>query len=567
MQIENKIAYFKKKEVFEPLISSIPQGLNPIVFIEDTREMWTCGTYFSIGYPSIEISEVSGSVQVSIGNSFFLMSTVGESLSVRRGDGNRIIFSSSALNRVDTESPLMWDSTNKKLLHMISQVIPGSYGQSTNLGNASIFVVPYITVDQYGHVMSMENHNVEIRDYVEQLSPSSSLVERNVLLSYNEANEDMDTSQVRKGRGITYNDSLQRLTVQGGINSYGAVNVDSDLTVTGGYIIGNLKGNVDGEAKPKMHLSNKPEYGGSSTKLYGHVLLQDVLNNKPDPSSTNENVGNINVTAIAASPLMVWNALESAKSYADSLLGANNAMVFKGNIEAGTTSPGNFTPLADVGNTYVVTFNSESSYVNNIGYINGEPVEIGDLIICKESTTGASSGNYLEIKKKWTFVQTNTTGAVIGPTSSVVGQIAIFNNTSGTLIKGLQNGNVGQILTIGNSGIPQWAAPAQQTWRPISYYKDQEVIEHLSNDPTSGSLIFKGAGKLVIESDNGVLTFKVESDNTWRPIYVYTPDSDKSIQLGTDSSLSFSSDFLLVDGEIVEGWAYVDQMGNITYSR
>ena len=68
--------------------------------------MWTCGTYFSIGYPSIEISEISGSVKVEIGNSFFLMSTAGDSLSIRKGDGNRIIISSNALTSVNTEAPL-----------------------------------------------------------------------------------------------------------------------------------------------------------------------------------------------------------------------------------------------------------------------------------------------------------------------------------------------------------------------------------------------------------------------------------------------------------------------------
>ena len=55
MIIDKKIVYARKKEEFEPLIPTIPEGLNPVVFIEDTREMWTCGTYFSIGYPSIEV--------------------------------------------------------------------------------------------------------------------------------------------------------------------------------------------------------------------------------------------------------------------------------------------------------------------------------------------------------------------------------------------------------------------------------------------------------------------------------------------------------------------------------
>ena len=115
--IDSKFAYIKKKETFKSLISSIPEGLNPIVFIEDTKEMWTCGTYFSIGFPGIDVSETSGSVKVEIGNSFFWMSTTGDSINVKKGDGNRIIINSNALNKIDTEAPLEWDAANKKLLH------------------------------------------------------------------------------------------------------------------------------------------------------------------------------------------------------------------------------------------------------------------------------------------------------------------------------------------------------------------------------------------------------------------------------------------------------------------
>lgn len=457
MIINSKFAYIKKKEVFEPLITTIPKGLNPIVFIEDTREMWTCGTYFSIGYPSIEISESSGSVKVSIGNSFFLLSTAGESISVRKGDGNRIIISSNALNRVDTEAPLTWDTANRKLLHMDSGVAPGSYGQSTNLGNASVFIVPNIMIDSTGHITYAQNYNVEIRDYVEQLAPSTLAGNRNVLLSYNADSESMDTSQVRKANGLLFNDSTQRLTVEGGLDTNGPVFVNhGDLSVLDGYIIGHLKGDVEGEAKPKIHLSNKPEYGGASINLYGHVKLQDILNNKPEPSSDNENINDANVVnAIAASPLMVWNAIQTAKDYADSILGSNNAMLYKGSIEAGITYPGTYTPIGQIGNTYVVTFGS-GNYIDSVGYVNGEPVEVGDLIICKEETPAATSTTWETVKSKWTYVQTNNTGVVSGPSSSTIGQLAVFNNTKGKLIKGLPNGNVGQILSIDESGIPAW---------------------------------------------------------------------------------------------------------------
>lgn len=457
MIINSKFAYVKKKETFEPLITAIPKGLNPIVFIEDTREMWTCGTYFSIGYPSIEISESSGSVKVSIGNSFFLLSTAGESISVRKGDGNRIIISSNALNRVDTEAPLTWDTANRKLLHMDSGVAPGSYGQSTNLGNASVFIVPNIMIDNTGHITYAQNYNVEIRDYVEQLAPSTLAGNRNVLLSYNADSESMDTSQVRKANGLLFNDSTQRLTVEGGLDTNGPVFVNhGDLSVLDGYIIGHLKGDVEGEAKPKIHLSNKPEYGGASINLYGHVKLQDILNNKPEPSSDNENINDANVVnAIAASPLMVWNAIQTAKDYADSILGSNNAMLYKGSIEAGITYPGTYTPIGQIGNTYVVTFGS-GNYIDSVGYVNGEPVEVGDLIICKEETPAATSTTWETVKSKWTYVQTNNTGVVSGPSSSTIGQLAVFNNTKGKLIKGLPNGNVGQILSIDESGIPAW---------------------------------------------------------------------------------------------------------------
>lgn len=514
MIINKKIVYARKKEEFEPLIPTIPEGLNPVVFIEDTREMWTCGTYFSIGYPSIEVSEVSGSVKVQIGNSFFLLTPTGDSISLRKGDGNRIIISSNALNRVDTEPPLKWDASNRKLLHMESGVASGSYGQSTNLGNASVFVVPNFIVDATGHVTFAENHNIEIRDYVEQVAPSNQMAERNVLLSYNEANNNMDTSQVRKANGLTFNDATQRITIAGGMTSDGAVTVNhGDVSVLDGYIIGKLKGDVEGQATPKIHLSLKPEYGGASTKLYGHVKLQDILSRKPDPSSDNENINDTNVVAaIAASPLMVWNAIETAKSYADSILGSNNAMLFKGALEAGISSPGTYTPMADAGNTYVVTFGN-GAYRDSVGYINGVSVEVGDLLICKEATAASDGTNWEEVSKKWTYAQTNTTGVVSGPSSATIGQLAVFDSITGKLIKGLPNGSVGQMLVINESGIPTWANKPDRLNHALSF--QVKGVEFTSFDGYEAKKVnFIAGDNMFITPDNqGNLTLAADPGN------------------------------------------------------
>ena len=310
MDINSKFIYAKTRAAFEREIPNIPEYLKPIVFIEDTKEMWTMGTYFSIGYPSLIVSEKDGIVKVELGDSNFTITTSGESLSIRKGTGNSIIISSNALTKVDTESPLHWDSLNKKLLHSESGVTVGSYGQSSNLDNGSIFNIPNIVVDKYGHIVSASTKIVAIRDYVEQLAPSNSESEKNILLSYNEVSNNSDTAQTRKANGLTFNDATKKITVPGGANIGGPVNVSNgDLTVIGGQIIGDLRGNVTGEATPKIHISTEPEYGGASTEMYGHVKVQDTLGvTAPPQSSNNADPGNPNVTlGVAASPYMVWS--------------------------------------------------------------------------------------------------------------------------------------------------------------------------------------------------------------------------------------------------------------------
>ena len=326
MDINSKFIYAKTRAAFERELSNIPPGLNPIVFIESTKEMWTMGTYFSIGYPGIEITEGTNDVTVNIGDSSFSLSTRGDSLNVKKSTtGNEIILSSTALTKVDTEAPLKWDIVDDKLLHLESGVIPDYYGQSTAIEGASIFTIPYLSVDPYGHVTSAKSVNIQIRDYVTQLTPSDILTDRNVLLgSGDTGNQASETGQVRKANGLTYNDNSGQLNVKGGINAGGSINVtDGDLTVVGGQIVGDLKGNVTGSATPKIHLSTEPEYGGASTELYGHVKIQDTLgviaplasSVETDPSSSTI------IRGIAASPLMVWNVKEELNNKIDALPG------------------------------------------------------------------------------------------------------------------------------------------------------------------------------------------------------------------------------------------------------
>ena len=98
------------------------------------------------------------------------------------------------------------------------------------------------------------------------------------------------------------------------------------------------------------------------------------------------------------------------------LLGANDALVFKGIIDGKHPLP---TANYEVGHTY---------RVNEAGTYAGQKCEQGDLIICIADALSTSTPH-------WTVAQTNIDGAVIGPNGATDNNIALFNDATGKLIK------------------------------------------------------------------------------------------------------------------------------------
>jgi hypothetical protein len=115
---------------------------------------------------------------------------------------------------------------------------------------------------------------------------------------------------------------------------------------------------------------------------------------------------------------------KAVKTYADALIAANDAMVFKGVIDA-SGNP-NY-PAADRGHAYKI------SVAGKIGGASGLNVEVGDLILC--ITDGTSAGTQAAVGANWTVVQTNLDGAVIGPASATDGAIATYSGTSGKVVQ------------------------------------------------------------------------------------------------------------------------------------
>lgn len=109
-------------------------------------------------------------------------------------------------------------------------------------------------------------------------------------------------------------------------------------------------------------------------------------------------------------------------------MGESDAMVYKGTLAGGSTGAyGALTPAANKGYTYKVT---------TAGLIDGVRVEVGDMLICNtDSTAAATANNYSTVAANWDFIQGNQDGVVVGPASATSGNVAVFDGTTGKLIK------------------------------------------------------------------------------------------------------------------------------------
>lgn len=107
------------------------------------------------------------------------------------------------------------------------------------------------------------------------------------------------------------------------------------------------------------------------------------------------------------------------KSYVDGLLGAADAMIFKGTIGTGGTVTALPVPY-QAGWTYKVI---------TAGTYAGKNTEVGDLLVA------TADQNVEVVNSEWTVVQTNIDGAVTGPVSSTDNHVAIFDGATGKIIK------------------------------------------------------------------------------------------------------------------------------------
>lgn len=125
-------------------------------------------------------------------------------------------------------------------------------------------------------------------------------------------------------------------------------------------------------------------------------------------------------TTLAANSDTSVATQKAVKAYIDALLGAQDAMVYKGVIDC-SANP-NY-PAASAGHTYRV------SVAGKIGGASGKTVEVGDIAICLTDAT--SSGNEASVGANWNVIQNNIDGALVGPAASITdGNPAVWDTTN-----------------------------------------------------------------------------------------------------------------------------------------
>ncbi len=185
------------------------------------------------------------------------------------------------------------------------------------------------------------------------------------------------------------------------------------VKVQNGFELGELH-NVDA-LNPS---NNDGLFYNTTTSLWEHKSIATALGYTP------ENVANKSTDVSLGTSDTLYPTQNAVKVYTDNILGNSNALVYKGTIDCSTNPD---YPTADAGWMYI------ASVAGKIGGASGTDVEVGDMIIC--NTDGTVSGNQATVGQYWNVIQKNIVGAVTGPASSVNNTVAVFDGTTGKVIK------------------------------------------------------------------------------------------------------------------------------------
>lgn len=460
------------------------QYTNSIVFIKDSQEIYTHGTFYAIpdSYKGKITSLESAVAALQAAKAFSKVSdgtNVAESPS---HDGTLKFNKGSNVNITVGTDGVTISATNTKYTQGSGISIEGTtinHSNSVTAGTAKgdnsktlafggTFTIPSITYDAQGHVTAKGTTTMTM-----PAAPSftnwqaKNVVGASATATANAATTNATTflnlienGAVRSSHQITGTgkvtvtaDATGKVTINGAATTAASGSANGTIAIDGVNVAVKGLGSAAYTASTAYATAaqgTKADNAVPNTRtVNGHALSANVTVTKADVglgNVTNESkatmftspaftgtptaptaAGGTNTTQIATTAFVI-NEIGSKIS-------AAQALRFKGTIGTDgdvTELPANYT----VGDTYVV---------KAAGNFAGEGCEAGDMIICVKSGTTAANGD-------WSVIQRNLDGAVTG--KSLTANAVILGN-GGSTVKALANGTTGYVLKATASG-PAW---------------------------------------------------------------------------------------------------------------
>lgn len=462
------------------------QYTNSIVFIKDSQEIYTHGTFYAIpdSYKGKITSLESAVAALQAAKAFSKVSdgtNVAESpshdgtLKFNKGSNVNITVGTDGvtISATDTKyTPGSGISIEGTTINHSNSVAAGTAkgDDSKTLAFGGTFTIPSITYDAQGHVtakgtttMTMPAAPSFTNWQAKNIVGASGTATANAVTT-NETTflNLIENGAVRSSHQITGTgkvtvtaDATGKVTINGAATTAASGSADGTIAIDGVNVavkgLGSAaytastayataaQGTKADNAVPKTTTVNGHALSDNVTVTKADVGLGNVTNESKATMFTNAALtgtptaptasGGTNTTQIATTAFVI-NEIGSKIS-------AAQALRFKGTIGTDgdvTELPANHT----VGDTYVV---------KAAGNFAGEGCEAGDMIICVKSGTTAANTD-------WSVIQRNLDGAVTG--KSLTANTVILGN-GGSTVKALANGTAGYVLKATASG-PAWQA-------------------------------------------------------------------------------------------------------------
>lgn len=462
------------------------QYTNSIVFIKDSQEIYTHGTFYAIpdSYKGKITSLESAVAALQAAKAFSKVSdgtNVAESpshdgtLKFNKGSNVNITVGTDGVTISATDTKYTQGSgisiEGTTINHSNSVAAGTAKGDdSKTLAFGGTFTIPSITYDAQGHVttkgtttMTMPAAPSFTNWQAKNIVGASATATANAVTTNTTTFLNLiENGAVRSSHQITGTgkvtvtaDATGKVTINGAATTAASGSANGTIAIDGvnvavkgldsaAYTASTAyataaQGTKADNAVPKTTTVNGHALSDNVTVTKADVGLGNVTNESKATMFTNAALtgtptaptasGGTNTTQIATTAFVI-NEIGSKIS-------AAQALRFKGTIGTDgdvTELPANHT----VGDTYVV---------KAAGNFAGEGCEAGDMIICVKSGTTAANAD-------WSVIQRNLDGAVTG--KSLTANTVILGN-GGSTVKALANGTAGYVLKATASG-PAWQA-------------------------------------------------------------------------------------------------------------